>query len=172
MNETNRNSADRHIDHGRTRTRRAVLTTLSSLGIGTTVFQRAVADEASKSDDALTLDQIKSSEWVAGIELTEEQRTALQSELEKVRKEGKTIQSLEVGYDTLPAFRFDPEMVDPDSASRNLAPRSWLKAEESQSEISSLTPLSCRGSRFDNWGVAEIKADDVCAVDGALPEAT
>ncbi len=90
MNETNRNSADRHIDHGRTRTRRAVLTTLSSLGIGTTVFQRAVADEASKSDDALTLDQIKSSEWVAGIELTDEQRTALQSELEKVRKEGKT----------------------------------------------------------------------------------
>ncbi|MFN9719835.1 MAG: amidase [Planctomycetota bacterium] len=125
-NESQSDSSSFH----RTRTRRALLTSLSSLGIGTVVFQRAVADEASKVS-ALTLEQIRSSEWVAGIELTDEQRAVLQAELEKVRQEGQTIQALTVQYESLPAFRFDPEMADVDSVSRNLAPRVWLKAEMS-----------------------------------------
>lgn len=107
-------------------TRRRMLATLSTLGVGSVVFQRALADEAAKSP-SLTTEQIRSAEWVAGIELTEEQRNALQGDLEKVRHEGQTIRKLPRTYQTLPAFRFDPEMVDPASASRSSAPRTWLR---------------------------------------------
>lgn len=113
------------VDSGYRQTRRRILAAISGLGVGSTVFQRALADEAAKTS-ALTVEQIKSAEWVAGIDLTDEQRASLLKDLDEVRSDGEAIRKLPRRYETLPAFRFDPEMVDPASAVRSSAPRKWL----------------------------------------------
>lgn len=110
----------------RQHSRRRILATLSATGIGSLVFQRALADETAKSL-AVTKEQIEAAEWVAGITLSDDQRISLLNELKKVREDGETIRSIKIDYDTLPAFRFDPEMVDPESVKRSSGPRPWLR---------------------------------------------
>lgn len=105
--------------------RRQILKTLGMLGIGSVTFQRAIAEEAAKGT-GLTLQQIASAEWVAGISLTDEQRTALTKRLNSVRSDSARIRALPISYDALPAFRFDPEMADPTAAARALTQPAWL----------------------------------------------
>jgi len=105
--------------------RRQILKTLGLLGVGNVTFQRALAEEAAKAT-ALTPQQIASAEWVAGITLTDEQRAMLTNRLETIREESKQIRALSIPLDTLPSFRFDPEMADKDSPSRNANIRPWL----------------------------------------------
>ncbi len=106
--------------------RRGILKTLSLLGIGTATFQRALADEAAKST-ALTLEQISNAEWVAGISLSEQQRTALKNRLMEVRKDSEEIRKLAIQYDSLPSFRFDPEMADNTVRDRTATKPAWLR---------------------------------------------
>jgi Asp-tRNA(Asn)/Glu-tRNA(Gln) amidotransferase A subunit family amidase len=57
-------------------TRRNLFHALAAAGIGTTVFQRALAAEAAKTP-ALTPELVKQAEWIAGLELTEAERKAV-----------------------------------------------------------------------------------------------
>ena len=59
-------------------TRRRVLKALTGLGIGTAVFQRAVAAEA-KDKHEITAEMLQQAEWIAGIELHEDDRAAATS---------------------------------------------------------------------------------------------
>ena len=111
--------------------RRRVLETLSLIGIGTATFQRALSDEVAKQA-GLTLEQITHAEWVAGISLTDEQRTELTGRLNGVRDDAVQIQKIPIQYDALPSFRFDPEMADPAVKLRASARPIWL--EESGDE--------------------------------------
>jgi Asp-tRNA(Asn)/Glu-tRNA(Gln) amidotransferase A subunit family amidase len=106
--------------------RRRVLETLSLIGIGTATFQRALSDEVAKKA-GLTLEQITHAEWVAGITLTDEQRTALTGRLNGVRDDAEQIQKIPIQYDSLPSFRFDPEMADPAVKVRASAMPAWLQ---------------------------------------------
>ncbi len=106
--------------------RRRVLETLSLIGIGTATFQRALSDEVVKQA-GLTLEQITHAEWVAGITLTDEQRTALTGRLNGVREDAVQIQKIPIQYDSLPSFRFDPEMADPTVKLRASARPAWLQ---------------------------------------------
>ena len=106
--------------------RRRVLETLSLIGIGTTTFQRALSDEVVKHA-GLTLEQITHAEWVAGITLTDEQRTALTGRLNGVRDDAEQIHKIPIQYDSLPSFRFDPEMADPAVKLRASARPIWLQ---------------------------------------------
>jgi Asp-tRNA(Asn)/Glu-tRNA(Gln) amidotransferase A subunit family amidase len=106
--------------------RRRVLETLSLIGIGTATFQRALSDEVVKQA-GLTLEQITHAEWVAGITLTDEQRTALTGRLNGVRDDAEQIQKIPIQYDSLPSFRFDPEMADPAVKLRASARPIWLQ---------------------------------------------
>lgn len=90
--------------------RRRILKSLGALGIGSATFQRSLADEASKSD-GITVEQIRNAEWVAGITLSDEQRESLRRRLQKVGREADILRAIPVGYDALPAFRFDPEQI-------------------------------------------------------------
>ena len=54
-------------------TRRVLLGRLSLLGIGTSAFQRALADEATRAN-ALTDVQISNAEWISGLMLSETDR--------------------------------------------------------------------------------------------------
>jgi hypothetical protein len=56
-----------------TPTRRQVLGVLSATGIGTAAFRRAVAQTVQQVPD-IDEESIRSAEWVAGIELTDEER--------------------------------------------------------------------------------------------------
>lgn len=105
--------------------RREILRTLGTIGIGGAIFQRALADEVARQP-GLTLEQIANAEWVAGISLTETQRTQLANRLNEARRDAQQIHSVPLQYDSLPAFRFDPEMVDPDVLTRSSVRPPWL----------------------------------------------
>ena len=53
--------------------RRGVLKVLGGLGVGTAAFQRALAAQVQEAG-AITPEMIQKSEWIAGLELTEEER--------------------------------------------------------------------------------------------------
>ncbi len=87
-------------------TRREVLSALAGLGIGSAVFQRALAAQAEKG--TVTADMIKQAEWIAGIELTEEERSAAAKEVEQDLKKYEALRQAAVGYDIAPALTFYP----------------------------------------------------------------
>ena len=127
--------------------RRDVLSLLGAICIGTATFQRALADEAAKAI-GITVEQIAGAEWIAGISLTEEQRTSLQAALTRVQRDCAQIRAIPVKYDTLPAFRFDPEMADTAGRLKSTAPPAWLKTtdrtEHAEEKSGSLSFLSIR----------------------------
>src|SRR5262249_7368341 len=57
-------------------TRRGLLEALAAAGVGTAVFQRAVAAQAEKAP-AVTPEMIEQAEWVAGLKLSPEERKAV-----------------------------------------------------------------------------------------------
>lgn len=107
-------------------TRRDALSAVAATGIGTAAFQKAVAQEADKKAEPLTADDIKEAEWIAGIELTQEQREKAARSVARMQRKQKQLRQQEVSYDTLPAVRFDPEMVDSKSKVRSLAKPDYL----------------------------------------------
>jgi Asp-tRNA(Asn)/Glu-tRNA(Gln) amidotransferase A subunit family amidase len=64
------------------------------------------------------VDQIAAAEWTTGITLDPGQREAIRGALDKIQLDLRAIRSVPLSYDTLPAFRFDPELVDPENAQR------------------------------------------------------
>ena len=88
-------------------TRRQALAALAGLGIGTAAFQRALAAQAENAA-AVTADMIRQAEWIAGIELTEEERAALTKELDRDQQKFKALREASVGYDVPPALAFFP----------------------------------------------------------------
>ncbi|MEQ9409355.1 MAG: amidase [Fuerstiella sp.] len=108
--------------------RRTALCLLGGLGIGTTAFQRALAQEVADGRE-VTPDMVKNAEWVAGITLTEEQREEAVQSLQGVLRKREQLRQATVDYDTLPALRFDPEMFDPDVQRRTQQAPSWLRTD-------------------------------------------
>lgn len=107
--------------------RRSMLRVLASAGVGTAVFQRALADEAAKSL-AVTPEQIASAEWVAGITLTESDRQKLAAAMPGLRENLQKIHSVPLPVESLSCLRFDPEAVDPTARNQSMMPRPWLKS--------------------------------------------
>jgi len=114
--------------------RRQILQTLSLFGVGTATFHRALADEAAKSA-AITIEQIASAEWIAGITLSDEQRAALQNKLNSVQKNAEQIRTVPIGYDAIPSFRFDPEMADSSIRSRAAVRPEWLTKSNTEPAV-------------------------------------
>lgn len=105
--------------------RRTLLKVLAAGGIGTAAFHRALAQEATRTE--LTVDSIRAAEWVAGIELSEEQRDELLGSIKRLQHQCRQLHSVSVDYDVLPALKFDPEMFDPESRLQALDRPEWLK---------------------------------------------
>ncbi len=106
-------------------TRRQLLRVLATTALGTATFQRAVAQEAEKTN-ALTADSIRDAEWIAGIELTEEQRQTAISAVNDVLQKRAQLRTINVDYDTLPAVRFDPEIGNSKIGQKSLSQPQWL----------------------------------------------
>ncbi len=126
---TNADSADAASDHGLTR--RRLFKVLAGIGIGSTVFQRALAADADKAT-TVTEEMIQQAEWISGIKLTGEDRKALVGGLNGAQRDYFTLRGLKIGNDVAPALSFVPApwMPAADGAARgtvepttNVAPK-------------------------------------------------
>jgi Asp-tRNA(Asn)/Glu-tRNA(Gln) amidotransferase A subunit family amidase len=84
-----------------------MLTSLASLGIGTSVFHRAVVARAQESD-GLTPERVAEAEWIAGVELTEEEREQVAQSLQRSQGRRAELRDLKLTSDVAPAFLFQP----------------------------------------------------------------
>jgi Asp-tRNA(Asn)/Glu-tRNA(Gln) amidotransferase A subunit family amidase len=107
--------------------RRAVLKALGALGVGSAAFHRAVAAGA-EEDGGVSPDRLAQAEWIAGLELTDEERESTAKAVERALEEFRELREVEVGYDIPPALSFvpSPGLKPPGEVRRNRAtPIEW-----------------------------------------------
>lgn len=103
--------------------RRTLLTAISALGLTSTVFARALCAQ-SASTNKVTAEMIRQAEWVADIQLTDQQREKLAESLERNRGEAASLRQVPCDADVPPATVFRPDFFsEPDAKSRLLAQR-------------------------------------------------
>jgi Asp-tRNA(Asn)/Glu-tRNA(Gln) amidotransferase A subunit family amidase len=89
-------------------TRRQILQALAGLGIGSAVFQRALAAEAGKGT-SITPEMIEQAEWIAGLKLSEAERKSLASSFnERVQRDFQAMRDVKLDNDVPPAVAFHP----------------------------------------------------------------
>jgi Asp-tRNA(Asn)/Glu-tRNA(Gln) amidotransferase A subunit family amidase len=88
-------------------TRRHVLKALASLGIGTAVFHRALAQDAANAKK-INADMVKQAEWVAGLNLNDEQRKTVVSGLERTIRDLESLRAVKLSNAVAPALTFSP----------------------------------------------------------------
>jgi Asp-tRNA(Asn)/Glu-tRNA(Gln) amidotransferase A subunit family amidase len=86
------------------RSRRSLLKTLAGLGIGSLVFQRAVAARA--AEGPVTAEMLRQAAWIAGIELKENEQQEIAKAVERDRQKFEVLRNVPVGYDVPPAVVF------------------------------------------------------------------
>jgi Asp-tRNA(Asn)/Glu-tRNA(Gln) amidotransferase A subunit family amidase len=88
-------------------TRRRVLKALAGLGIGSAVFQRALAAQAEKSSD-VTADMIQQAEWIAGLELSEADRKSTAGAVNRELDNFRQLRAVPLENSDVPAVLFHP----------------------------------------------------------------
>jgi Asp-tRNA(Asn)/Glu-tRNA(Gln) amidotransferase A subunit family amidase len=88
-------------------TRRRLLKTLAALGIGSAVFQRALAAAADKAKD-ITIEMIEQAEWIAGLQLSDDDRKALTGSLNRQQRQLETMRAVKIAHNVPPAIAFHP----------------------------------------------------------------
>jgi Asp-tRNA(Asn)/Glu-tRNA(Gln) amidotransferase A subunit family amidase len=83
------------------------LQVLGALGVGSLVFQRALAAQAEKAA-AVTPEMIKEAEWIAGLELSEADRKTTAQALQQTVREFKALRRVEVDNSIPLALVFNP----------------------------------------------------------------
>lgn len=121
--------------------RREMLKVISAVGVGTAVFQRALADEAAKAG-ALTSESVAAAEWVAGMELTAQERTKLVASLPGLQSNLEKLRAISCEFSDLPALRFDPEAADPAIRQQAAAARPWLSPSDAAKSSAAAPPAA------------------------------
>jgi Asp-tRNA(Asn)/Glu-tRNA(Gln) amidotransferase A subunit family amidase len=85
--------------------RRTILAALAGLGVGTAAFQRAVAWQAEQAGK-VTAELIQQAEWIAGITLTDEERKAIATTVERDQRRFETLRKVELTNSLPPAMAF------------------------------------------------------------------
>jgi Asp-tRNA(Asn)/Glu-tRNA(Gln) amidotransferase A subunit family amidase len=100
-----------------TPSRREMLAAAAGLGIGDTTFHRAVAAAALDWPAGnVTPEMVKNAEWIAGLELTDEQRKQVAGAMSRVVREFRAMHKIEVPNSVPPAIHFIPEVAKPKPA--------------------------------------------------------
>lgn len=89
--------------------RRGVMGVLAGLGIGSGVMHRALA-AAVQEKGAITPEMIQQAEWIAGLELTEEERDETARAIRRSLSQFESLRNVEVGYDVPPAVSFSTSL--------------------------------------------------------------
>lgn len=87
--------------------RRGMLKTLAALGVGTATFHRALAAQASEAKP--TREMIQQAEWIAGLDLTDDERERTARSLERSLRSFEALRKVEVDYEIAPALSFVPD---------------------------------------------------------------
>lgn len=117
------------MEHSLTPSRRQLMKSLAALGIGSTVFQRAVVAQVPKETTAVTVEMIEKAEWITGLKLTDAERRALVRNLNNGLRSFERNRKVTLTNDVPPAFAFIPS-----SALTKAEPRGTVES------ISSIVP--------------------------------
>lgn len=85
--------------------RRQLLAAIAGLGIGTAAFQRALAAEVA-NHRRVTADMIRQAEWIAGLELTDQQRGDTATQVEAALRNFAELRAVKIDYSVPPAIHF------------------------------------------------------------------
>lgn len=85
--------------------RRTLLAALTSLGIGTSLFHRALAAEAAEGGP-ITAEMLERAEWVAGLSLTEEERRTTSAALTRLKERFDALRATPLDPSVPPALLF------------------------------------------------------------------
>src|SRR4051812_46737029 len=88
-------------------TRRQLLQSLAATGVGSAVFQRALAADAEQAT-AVTPEMVQQAEWIAGVALSEGERKEIAKSLTQSLRDFRALHAVPVTYDVPPALAFDP----------------------------------------------------------------
>lgn len=156
--------------------RRKVLQALAGVGIGSIVFQRALAAQVVK-EGGVTAEMIQQAEWIAGLELTDDQRRETAQGLQGTLAQIKSLHTVDVGYLTPPAVYFNPAPNDdPAQFSREGEVRLLddTPGEKPQTEddlaflpVSELAPL-IRTRQISSVELTKLYLDRLHALNGTL----
>jgi Asp-tRNA(Asn)/Glu-tRNA(Gln) amidotransferase A subunit family amidase len=87
--------------------RRRVLKALAGLGVGSAVFQRALAADVTKAGK-VTPEMIQQAEWIAGLELSEEDRKSTAASIQSEMREMAANRGVKLENSVPPAVQFNP----------------------------------------------------------------
>ncbi|CAN5502242.1 amidase [soil metagenome] len=115
--------------------RRALLGTLGALGVGSPVFQRALAAQVQQAKQ-ITPEMIKQAEWVAGIELPEDARQSTAQAVGRLVRDFEAMRGVKLDNSVAPALVFQPApwhvpSGPPDRGSVRLSKEAVAKRPES-----------------------------------------
>ncbi|MSR54382.1 MAG: amidase [Gemmataceae bacterium] len=91
--------------------RRQLMKSLAAIGIGSTVFQRAVVAQVPKESMTVTVEMIEKAEWITGLKLTDAERRALVRNLNNGLRSYERNRQVTLTNDVPPAFAFLPSSV-------------------------------------------------------------
>jgi Asp-tRNA(Asn)/Glu-tRNA(Gln) amidotransferase A subunit family amidase/Asp-tRNA(Asn)/Glu-tRNA(Gln) amidotransferase C subunit len=104
--------------------RRNLLQALSAVSVGSLAFKRTLAAQVAEKG-VLTTEMIQQAEWVADLELTDEERQAVAKSLDGILTSAASIRKLTIDADTPPAQVFRPDFfyanADSESTEANTA---------------------------------------------------
>lgn len=149
-------------------TRRSALSHATGIGVATAAVSAMADEEVESKPFEITDETIADSEWLAGLELTDEQQKQAVRSVRRMQAYQASLRNVEIGYDALPSFRFDPEMFDPDVRRRCSGPPEYLTAMEESQEVASepddLAFLSIRalGQRLRSGAVTSVELARAC----------
>ncbi len=156
---------DRPDDSPRAPTRRRLLSVMAGLGVGSAVFQRALAADVEKAVN-VTPEMIQQAEWVAGVKLAEADRKALVGALNRNLSEFAAMRGVKLSNGVAPALAFNPApWLPPGKEGRRgtVEPttRDAPKKPDSSEELAFL-PVTALAALVRNRQVSSVELTKLC----------
>lgn len=147
--------------------RRSALAVLGSTGIGTAVFQRALAARA--GGGPVSPQMVADAEWVAGIKLTEPQREAVVNAFKFAREDLDHVRPIELDNSLLPGLRFAPfaspaSLPDPldYEVKKSAAPGPELLARPDSDEDLAFSSIRQLGKLLRHRHISSVELTTLC----------
>jgi Asp-tRNA(Asn)/Glu-tRNA(Gln) amidotransferase A subunit family amidase len=127
-------------------TRRRLLQMLACMGIGSSVFQRALVSAADEAN-TVTAEMIQQAEWIAGLQLSCADRKALLDSFNRQRQNFESMRAVPLANEVAPALSFNPAPWLPpcgEAIRRGVEPIAWaaLKKPDAADELAFLPVTS------------------------------
>lgn len=147
------------MPHSKPLSRRLALQALSAAGIGSIAFQRTLAAQVTEKG-ALTVDMIQQAEWVADLELTDNERKEVAKSLDGILASAAKIRKLTIDADTPPAQVFRPDffyaIADAESVKKDSAANQNRSHTSGQVQVAWSVDSNVKSAGADELAFASI----------------